>query len=114
MKFFRFDRTTGDIEIVAEKPQLPSVTKGELVALIAGELGMTKTDVDAVVKCLLAAIGAGLKSGRPVVLAGFGRFRPRKCRSGKARNPRTGKVVKATGRPSVTFRPSTRLRQRLE
>ena len=117
MKFFRFNRHTGEIEFEPESP--PPVAprpqyQGELVRLIAAELDQSQSDVDAVVKCLLSRVTASLKAGKTVVFAGFGRFKPRKCRRGKSRNPRTGKPVKATGRRSVTFRPSTRLKARLE
>ena len=95
MKFFRFSRNTGDIEILSDRPRrrLPSQCTGELIRLIAAQLGLPRGEVDAVVKCLLVQATKSLKSGQAVVFAGFGRFRPRKCRSGKSRHPATGKVL---------------------
>lgn len=116
MLFFRFDRKSGDIEILSKKPRCPrapALSKGELVKQIAAKLDLPQADVDAVIRDMLINMIACLKAGQPVVLAGFGRFRIRKSHSGKSRNPRTGKPVKPTGRLSVTFRPSPNLRRAL-
>src|SRR4051812_3402703 len=116
MIFFRFDRKSGEYEIAPARSPVANprpVTKGQLVRRIAADLELTLGDVDSVMKHALAMIAQSLKDGRPVVLSGFGRFRPRKCRTGKSRNPRTGARVKQTGRKSVTFRPSERLKRQL-
>jgi nucleoid DNA-binding protein len=113
--FFRFDRKSGDIEILTKKrrPRTPALSKGQLVKQIAAKLDLPQADVDADIRDMLTNMISCLKSGQPIVLSGFGRFRLRKSRSGKSRNPKTGKLVAPTGRFSVTFRPSSCLRRAL-
>lgn len=61
-----------------------AVSKADLVDRIAGETGMSKKDVKAVVDGMLGHVTTHLKSGEKVQLTGFGTFevRERKARSG--------------------------------
>ena len=118
MIFFRFSPTTGEIEIVPSKKQLGkraerSVFKGQITKEIALTLDTPTVEVDKTLSTFFAAMTRYLKAGHPVVISGFGKFKPRKCRRGKSRDPRNGTVVTPTGRRSVTFRPSSRLKAQL-
>lgn len=61
-----------------------AVSKADLVDQIAGETGMSKKDVKAVIDGMLGHVTTRLKSGEKVQLTGFGTFevRERKARSG--------------------------------
>ena len=65
------------------------MNKQELIAHVAEASGMKKTDAANAVQ----AIGASLKSGQDVKIAGFGNFQVAKRAASMGRNPRTGEPV---------------------
>jgi len=70
------------------------VNKNELIAEVADETGMSKTDASRAVDSVFDAITKALKKNHEVRLVGFGTFHVAKRKAGTGRNPRTGEEIK--------------------
>lgn len=70
------------------------MNKAELIAAIASDSGLTKSDAEKALNAYIAAVTKALKSKKKVVIPGFmsAENRPRKASTG--RNPRTGEKIK--------------------
>jgi len=78
------------------------MNKGELIAAVAKEAGLSKASAEKAVNSVLENIKKSAKKG--VQLIGFGSFvlSKRKARSG--RNPQTGEKIKIKASTAVKFR----------
>ena len=87
------------------------MNKQELIAKIAKEHGLTKTNAAGAVETFLAEIARTLKKGDTITFVGFGTFKTaqRKARIGK--NPQTGAAIKIPKRRVVRFTPGKALKQ---
>ena len=74
--------------------------------------GITKKDMEMVVKTFFKSITEGLARGEAIDLRGLGRLTVRKRRPIRGRNPRTAKHVDLPERWVVHFKPSGRLVQK--
>ena len=79
------------------------MNKGDLVARIAQDTGVTKSSAAAAVDSLLASITRALKKGDAITFVGFGTFKTSQRRARVARNPRTGATIKIPKRRVVRF-----------
>lgn len=70
------------------------MTKGELVAAIAEETGLTKADSERAVNSFVDTVKKTLKKGGDVSLVGFGTFSTSKRKARMGRNPQTGEEIK--------------------
>jgi DNA-binding protein HU-beta len=70
------------------------MNKGELVAKISEETGLTQKQVDTVLSSMLEAIKEEVAEGNKVALTGFGSFEKRRRKARTGRNPRTGEEMK--------------------
>ena len=68
--------------------------KAELIAKMADDAGVTKTQANAAVDSFVAAVTKTLKGGGKVTLVGFGTFSVSKRAARNGRNPQTGAVIK--------------------
>lgn len=75
------------------------VRKADLAAVVAKEMGISKTKAREAVDALFAGIMFGVKRG-PVIIPDFGAFRIQHRRARKGRNPRTGEIIDI---PSSTY-----------
>ena len=82
------------------------MNKGELVASIASEAGLTNKDAGAALGATLANITKALKKGDSVTLVGFGTFSVSKRKARMGRNPQTGQEILLEARKVLTFKPS--------
>ncbi len=84
--------------------------KAELVALIAEQAGINKTQAQESLNALTDNVTDALADGNSVSLIGFGTFssRPRAARKGK--NPQTGAVIDIPACNSVAFKPGKGLK----
>jgi integration host factor subunit beta len=90
-----------------------TMTKAELVELIAGGTGISKKDTGIVVNLILDNIGKALEAGDKVELRGFGSFKVKSRRSRLARNPRTGDSVDVPSKQVPYFKASNELKAKL-
>ncbi len=86
------------------------MNKGDLVAAVAEQADITKSQAAAAVDAMLDAIGATLKKGGEVRLVGFGTFSVTKRAAGEARNPRTGETIKTKASLAPTFKAGAGLK----
>ncbi|MBN1292523.1 MAG: integration host factor subunit beta [Candidatus Latescibacteria bacterium] len=87
------------------------MTKADVIARIASQTGLTKTDVRAVVEGFLDSVKYALKKDDPLEIRGFGTFFMVKRAPRTARNPRTGDEVKIPARPQPVFKPSREMKK---
>ena len=69
------------------------MNKGELIDMVAEDVGCTKRDAKIVVECVFDSIAKAMEKGEPVRLVGFGTFGIRERAARTARNPRTGENI---------------------
>lgn len=80
------------------------MNKGELVASIAKQSGLTKADSQRALDATLDAIQGVLATGDRVTLPGFGTFSTSKRSARKGRNPQTGKEIKIKAKTVAKFK----------
>jgi len=86
------------------------MNKAELIADLARETGLTRTDVLKVLDALLAEVKRTLKRGDRVALVGFGTFGVSKRKARTGRNPQTGAPIKIAARRVPRFTPGKELK----
>src|SRR3982750_537 len=79
------------------------MNKQELIAKIAQDTGMTKTNAAAAVDSFFEGITKSLKKGQPITFVGFGTFKTAQRKAGMARNPQTGAAIKGPKRRGARF-----------
>lgn len=86
------------------------MNKAELIASIAEETGLTRTDVLKVMDAFLGEVTRTLKRGDRVALVGFGTFGVSKRKARTGRNPQTGAPIKIAARRVPRFTPGKDLK----
>ena len=87
------------------------MTKADVIARIASQTGLTKTDVREVVEGFLDSVKYALRKDDSLEIRGFGTFQVVSRAPRKARNPRTGDEVVVPSRKQPVFKPSRDLKQ---
>lgn len=90
------------------------MTKAELVAQIASQTGLTKTDAQKALDATLETIKKALKKNQKVTLVGFGTFSVSKRKARKGRNPRTGEEIKIPATKVPKFTPGKALKEAIK
>ncbi|MDB5252568.1 MAG: DNA-binding protein [Flaviaesturariibacter sp.] len=85
------------------------MNKAELIAQIAEDAGITKTQANASLDSFVAAVTKTLKKGDKVTLVGFGTFSVTKRAARNGRNPQTGAVIKIKARKVPKFKAGKEL-----
>lgn len=87
------------------------MTKAELIAKVASDAQVKKSDAERTINSLLKTLSGTLKTEGRLALAGFGTFVvvDRKAREG--RNPQTGKPIKIPATKVVKFKPGKQLKE---
>lgn len=86
------------------------MNKGELVAAVAKEAGLTKTGAESAVNAVFGAIRKAVSKGNEVRLIGFGTFAVTKRAASEGRNPRTGEKIKIPAKKQVKFKAGKELK----
>ena len=79
------------------------MNKQDLIAKIAQETGITKSNATAAVESFFDGITKSLKKGQPITFVGFGTFKTAQRKARTARNPQTGAPIKIPKRRVVRF-----------
>ncbi len=66
----------------------------ELVARVATDVGIEKTQARKTVEAVLAAVTDAAKAGEPVALSGFGQFKVKDKPAREGRNPATIRLLR--------------------
>jgi len=90
------------------------MTKAELVAKIASEVGIAKSMAEKVVDGFVAAVSGALSGGDKITLVGFGTFSIAKRAKREGRNPRTGKKIKIPAKKAVKFKAGKTLSEKVK
>ena len=79
------------------------MNKGQMVARMAREAGLTKAAALRALDAFLENVVRSLKKGEKVTLVDFGTFRPARRRARVVLNPRSGAPVKIAARRVARF-----------
>ena len=90
-----------------------TVTRADLTDAVYREIGLSRTESQALVESVLDHISGALVRGENVKLAGFGTFALRDKNERIGRNPKTGEEVPITPRRVLVFKPSQLLKDRV-
>ena len=90
------------------------MNKGELIDLVAEEVGCTKRDAKIVVERVFESIADTLTKGEAVRLVGFGTFGTRKRAARTARNPRTGEKIPVPAMSVPFFKAGKELKEKVK
>ena len=87
------------------------MNKGDLVAAVAGDAGVSKSQAQAAVDSVLSNIEGSLAGGGRVTLVGFGTFSVSQRSERMGRNPRTGMPIRIPARKVARFTPGKALKE---
>jgi integration host factor subunit alpha len=91
-----------------------TLTKADLINQIFTSLpGYTNAQAREAIETLLKIMKSSLENGDNVLLSGFGKFSVKDKRPRKGRNPQTGEELILDARRVVTFKPSGRLKDKI-
>jgi DNA-binding protein HU-beta len=90
-----------------------TMNKAELIAKIAEDAGITKTQANTALDSFVEAVTKTLKGGGKVTLVGFGTFSVSKRAARNGRNPQTGEVIKIKARKVARFKAGKELSAKL-
>jgi DNA-binding protein HU-beta len=85
------------------------MNKAELVAKLAEDAGITKTQANATLDSFVEAVTKTLKGNGKVTLVGFGTFSVSKRAARTGRNPQTGEVIKIKAKKVARFKAGKEL-----
>ena len=86
------------------------MNKTELVAAMADQTGLTKKDVEAVLKSFTDVVSGELKKGGKVQLVGFGTFEVSERAAREGRNPQSGEPMKIAASKAPKFKAGKALK----
>jgi DNA-binding protein HU-beta len=89
------------------------MNKAELIAKVADDAGVTKTQANAALDSFVEAVTKALKKGDKVTLVGFGTFSVSKRAARNGRNPQTGEVIKIKAKKVARFKPGKELSEKI-
>ena len=90
------------------------MTKAELVAEIANESGLTKSQAEKAVDGFVSAVSDALSGGDKFTLVGFGTFSVGERAQREGRNPRTGEKIKIPASKVVKFKAGKTLSENVK
>lgn len=79
------------------------MNKAEIIARIARDAGLTKSDALKAVDALVDNVTKALKKGDKVTLVGFGTFAVSRRKARAGRNPQTGEPLRIPARRAPRF-----------
>lgn len=89
------------------------MNKAELIAQIAEDAGVTKTQANAALDSFVDAVTKTLKKGDKVTLVGFGTFSVSKRAARTGRNPQTGEAIKIKAKKVARFKAGKELSSKI-
>lgn len=93
---------------------MATMTRADLGETIGVELGLPRREAARMVDSLIEVISERLSSGERVRVSSFGSFVLRDKRERMGRNPRTGEPAAISPRRVIVFRPSRKLKSRIQ
>ena len=101
-----------DLMATPLKKEHPGVImqKADLIAQIAEQAGLTKTQAQAALNAITDSITDALSRGDAVSLIGFGTFEQRHRAARQGRNPQAGATIQIAAANNVGFKPGKALK----
>jgi DNA-binding protein HU-beta len=90
------------------------MTKAELVATIANEVDIAKSQAEKVVDGFVSAVSEALSDGDKLTLVGFGTFSVGTRSQREGRNPRTGEKIQIPASKVVKFKSGKTLSEKVK
>lgn len=90
------------------------MTKAELVAKIADDSGITKSQAEKAVDGFVSAVSDTLAGGDKITLVGFGTFSVVARAEREGRNPRTGEKISIPASKVVKFKAGKTLSEKVK
>ena len=90
------------------------MTKAELIAKIANEGGILKSQAEKALDGFVSAVSAALSGGDKITLVGFGTFSVGARSQREGRNPRTGEVITIPASKAVRFKAGKTLSEKVK
>lgn len=91
-----------------------TLTKAHIAEAIIKKTEYTQRQSLQLVNSLFKIVRQALESGEDVLISGFGKFDVKEKRGRKGRNPQTGKPMMIAARRVVTFKWSSKLRDKID
>jgi DNA-binding protein HU-beta len=88
-----------------------SITKQELIDIIATKAQTTNKTAEAMLNAYTEAIMEALSQGLNVQLIGFGKFEVQLRKARKGRNPQTGEAIDIPAKTVPVFRPGATMKR---
>jgi DNA-binding protein HU-beta len=89
------------------------VNRTELIEAISSDTGLNRQQSETALDALVYEVTAGVRSGEPVRITGFGTFKLRERKARLGRNPQTGQAVRIRASNSIGFTPGVQLKNDL-
>lgn len=86
------------------------MNKNDLIAYVAENAELSKTDATRAIDAMIDGITEGLKSAGEVRLVGFGTFTVSQRAATTGRNPRTGEEIKIAATKNAKFKAGKQLK----
>src|SRR6478672_11650470 len=90
-----------------------SMTKSDLIELVANKLHLPKGKAELIVNCIFDSMEESLKKGERIEIRGFGSFEIRHYKAYEGRNPRTGDPVGVHPKRLPFFKVGKELKERV-
>lgn len=90
-----------------------SMTKSDLIELVANKLHLPKGKAELIVNCIFDSMEESLKRGERIEIRGFGSFEIRHYKAYEGRNPRTGNPVGVQPKRLPFFKVGKELKERV-
>jgi DNA-binding protein HU-beta len=88
-----------------------TIKKKELIARIAEEAGVPKSDAQKHFEAFEEVVTEALKAGEEVQITGFGKFSVRERKAREGRNPQTGQKMKISAQKVPSFSAGNALKE---
>lgn len=90
-----------------------TVTKAQIIDAIQDNIGYPRNQSAEIIEALLEIIKQKLQNGEDIMISGFGKFSVKNKKDRRGRNPATGKDLMLSKRKVITFKCSSRLREKV-
>lgn len=90
------------------------LTKSDLIAQVAAEVGISKSQAKVIVDAMLDILTENIQNGVKVNLTGFGSFEVRETKSRNGVNPRTLEKITIPASKRVAFKAGSSLKRAIE
>jgi len=90
------------------------MTKSELIEILSGKTGLSKTKAEEVVNITFATMSSALAAGSRVEIRGFGSFKVKEYEGYMGRNPKTGELIQVQSKKLPFFKCGKELKERVD